>query len=132
MHSSCLRCPRPTNAHKWDRPRDCPRQFGASRDVDEVHLLFDLDGTLVDSLPGISRCINDALTTLGRDPVVDAQLRAFVGAPLATIFAALLESGDLTLIDRAVTAYRVRYDRTAIFEACLFPGIVPALEVFQQ
>ena len=44
-----------------------------------MHLLFDLDGTLVDSFPGISRSINQTLTTIGRDPVPVVELRQFVG-----------------------------------------------------
>jgi phosphoglycolate phosphatase-like HAD superfamily hydrolase len=38
-----------------------------------MHLLFDLDGTLVDSFPGISRSINQTLTTIGREPVPESQ-----------------------------------------------------------
>ena len=97
-----------------------------------MHLFFDLDGTLTDSLPGISRCINYALGELGRDPIPDTQFRSAVGTPLAAIFEALLGSSDATLIDRAVRAYRVRFDRIGMFENNLYPGINEALDVFQR
>ena len=96
-----------------------------------MHLLFDLDGTLTDSFPGISRCINHALEALGRDPVPDTRLRALVGAPLTAIFGTLLASGDAALLDRAVAAYRNRFTATGIFENSVFPGIPEALRGFR-
>jgi phosphoglycolate phosphatase len=97
-----------------------------------MHLFFDLDGTLTDSFPGISRCINYALRELGRDPIPETQVRSAVGTPLASIFGALLGSSDTNLIDRAVRAYRVRFDRVGIFENSLYPGITEALDVFHR
>jgi phosphoglycolate phosphatase-like HAD superfamily hydrolase len=40
------------------------------------HVLFDLDGTLTDSLPGISRCINHALgdPSAGADFLADTPM----------------------------------------------------------
>jgi len=97
-----------------------------------MHLLFDLDGTLTDSFPGISRCINHALGELGRDAVPETDLRGFVGAPLTEIFGVLLASGDDALLDRAVTAYRSRFSAVGIFENQVFPGIPEALRTFRE
>ena len=97
-----------------------------------MHLLFDLDGTLVDSFPGISRSINHALTTLGRGPVPEEQLRPFVGARLATIFSTLLQSEDATLVDRAVDIYRPLFDEVGILESHVFPGVPDALTTFRS
>ncbi len=57
----------------------------------------------MDSFPGISRCINHALTELGRDQIPDAHFRSTVGMPLGTIFEILLETTDADLIDLVVT-----------------------------
>jgi len=96
-----------------------------------MHLLFDLDGTLADSFPGISRSINTTLTTLGRDPLPDERLRACVGLRLATIFGNLLDTDDQALIDRAVAIYRPLFDEAGIFESRVFPGIPEALSTFR-
>jgi phosphoglycolate phosphatase len=96
-----------------------------------MHLLFDLDGTLTDSFPGIGRCINHALAALGRDQVPDARLRVMVGSPLTAIFGDILESDDESLIDRAVAAYRLRFTDVGIFENDVFPGIPEALRAFR-
>lgn len=89
--------------------------------------MFDLDGTLTDSFPGISRSVNHALVTLGRDAVSDRSLRGLVGSPLTTIFGTLCSSTDAELLDRAVAAYRERFNATGMFENSVFPGIPEAL-----
>jgi len=96
-----------------------------------MHLLFDLDGTLADSFPGISRSINQTLTTLGRQPMPEAQLRQFVGARLAAIFGTLLDSNDDVLIDRACDIYRPLFDEVGILESRVFAGVPEALSTFR-
>lgn len=49
-------------------------------------LLFDLDGTLTDSAPGITRSVRHALVSLGIDAPDPAALRQFVGPPLSDSF----------------------------------------------
>ena len=92
-----------------------------------MHLFLDLDGTLTDSSPGITRCINHALEELGRPPVAEDQLRGMIGDPLTTIFVALLSSDKRSEIDRAIAAYRRRFYAVGIFENCLFPEIAGTL-----
>jgi phosphoglycolate phosphatase len=97
-----------------------------------MHLLFDLDGTLADSFPGISRSINQTLTVLGRPTVAVDDLRPFVGARLAAIFGALLQSDDVTLVDRAVDLYRPLFDEVGILDSRVFPGVPEALATFRD
>ncbi len=97
-----------------------------------MDLFFDLDGTLTDSSPGIVRCINHALAELGHDQVADERLLRMIGAPLTTIFQTLLGPTDAVGLDRAVAAYRTRFNLVGIFENALFPGIANALDEFQR
>ena len=97
-----------------------------------MHLLFDLDGTLVDSFPGISRSINQTLTTVGREPVPESELRQFVGKRLAVIFSTLLGAEDETLVDRAVEIYRPLFDEVGILDSRVFPGIPEALATLRN
>ncbi|MCO7221928.1 HAD hydrolase-like protein [Klenkia sp. PcliD-1-E] len=87
--------------------------------------LFDLDGTLVDSAPGIHASIRVAAASLGLPEPTPDQLAAMVGPPLQDGFATHfgLEGTD---VDRAVAAYRAHYAAGAVLDASVYPG-VPAL-----
>ncbi|HUE87872.1 MAG TPA: HAD hydrolase-like protein [Vicinamibacterales bacterium] len=93
-----------------------------------MHIFFDLDGTLTDSSPGILRCVNHALAELGHSVVTDARLRGMIGSPLTRIFSDVLVCDDEAVLDRAVAAYRVRFNAVGIFENALYPGVAAALD----
>ena len=44
-----------------------------------ARIVFDLDGTLVDSVPSLAAAANALLAELGRDPLPPAQVMGFVG-----------------------------------------------------
>jgi phosphoglycolate phosphatase len=90
-------------------------------------LLFDLDGTLTDSSPGIVRSVNHALGALGRPAVDEADIRRLIGAPLARIFEDVLGPLDRATMDRAIEAYRERFNDIGLFENSVYPGIPDAL-----
>lgn len=79
------------------------------------YLLFDLDGTLTYSHPGIYNCIRYALEKMRLPAPTDAQLRACVGPPLHASFEKVfgLSSEDAA---RAVALYRERYTKIGLFE----------------
>jgi phosphoglycolate phosphatase len=85
-------------------------------------VLFDLDGTLVDSSPGIHASVRFAVRELGLPQPGPEQLNAMVGPPLQDGFAVTfgLAGAD---IGRAVTAYRAHYTGGAMFDAPAYPGI---------
>jgi phosphoglycolate phosphatase len=97
------------------------------RSLPLMHIFFDLDGTLTDSSPGIIRCVNHALVELGHGAVTDHGLRGMIGSPLRRMFADVLGCGDEAMLDRAVAAYRVRFNAIGIFENALYPGVADAL-----
>ena len=72
-------------------------------------VLFDLDGTLTDSGPGIMRCGRQALTELGIpfDPSFET-LRIFVGPPLVYSFTKFGVPPEQ--IDEAIRIYRYHYN----------------------
>jgi len=93
-------------------------------------VLFDLDGTLVDSSPGIHASIRVAADALGLPAPTADQLTAMVGPPLQDGFAAAfgLTGAD---VDRAVAAYRAHYAAGAILDAPVYPGIAELLDVLR-
>ena len=83
--------------------------------------LFDLDGTLIDSAPGIHASIDHALAALGRPPLPVAQLPHWIGPPLRQSFAAVC--ADAAEVERAVDAYRAHYAAHGWAEHRVYPGI---------
>ncbi|MCZ2803873.1 HAD hydrolase-like protein [Modestobacter sp. VKM Ac-2983] len=89
-------------------------------------MLFDLDGTLVDSSPGIWASIRVAATELGLPEPTTDQLRSMVGPPLWEGFAGAFGIGGDD-VDRAVAAYRAHYTAGAMLAAPVYPGIAQLL-----
>lgn len=88
-------------------------------------LLFDLDGTLIDSSVGITRCAAHAFEQLD-EPVPDAAtLRSWIGPPLRDSFAPLLVTP--ARVEAAVQHYRDRYETHGWAEHTVYPGIESAL-----
>lgn len=88
-------------------------------------VVFDLDGVLLDSARAIIGCINDALEELGEPRRPPADLRRFVGPPLAEGFAELVGPGRA---GELVVAYRTRYTTASLELTTVFPGMVEVLE----
>jgi phosphoglycolate phosphatase len=85
-------------------------------------VLYDLDGTLVDSTPGIWSSIRVAAAELGLPDPTPGQLRSMVGPPLEDGFAGAfgLPPEDVA---RAVAAYRAHYTAGAMSDVQVYPGI---------
>ncbi|AEE45608.1 HAD hydrolase-like protein [Cellulomonas fimi] len=87
-------------------------------------VLLDLDGTLVDSAPGITACVAAAYRSVGLPAPDAATLRSFVGPG---IWESLRRHGvPEELVPDVVAAYRERYAATGRHDATVFDGI-PAL-----
>ena len=85
-------------------------------------VLFDLDGTLTDSAPGIVEALRFALDEIGLDQPDDATMRTFLGPPLAVTFGEHYGL-DADASQRAIAIYRERYVHTSLTGNAVFPGI---------
>jgi phosphoglycolate phosphatase len=88
-----------------------------------ANILFDLDGTLTDSRPGIIGSIQHALRSLGVQSPPAPELLWCVGPPLREIFGRLLPDPESRDIERAVVAYVERYRAVGLRENRLYEGI---------
>lgn len=90
-------------------------------------LLFDLDGTLVDSQPGIEHSVRHALASLGRPPPSSAAVAACVGIPLREMLGRLAGLDDADRIEAAVATYRRHFAETGQYESRVYDGIPECL-----
>ena len=86
-------------------------------------VLFDLDGTLINSQEGITKGVQYALREyLGIDEPDLESLRCFIGPPLALMFDQKYHV-PAEKIEPAVTKYREYYDAVGINQCELYPGV---------
>jgi phosphoglycolate phosphatase len=94
-------------------------------------VLFDLDGTLVDSSPGIFASVRFAAAELGLPVPTAQQLRGMVGPPLQDGFALVL-GVPVDDVPRAVTAYRAHYTAGALLDVTVHRGIPELLAALRE
>jgi phosphoglycolate phosphatase len=90
-------------------------------------VLFDLDGTLVDSRPGIVAALNATLRELGEPAVPEAELVPRIGPPIHDTWSELLQR-PVDDIEDVVVAYRRRYATLMLDGTSVYPGVVRLLE----
>jgi phosphoglycolate phosphatase len=95
-------------------------------------VLLDLDGTLIDSYPGIRASGRAALRALGHDPDDALDLRSLIGPPIEDVMRRLLQSYGDDRVDEGVAAYRRHYGEIGLFGSVPYPGIGQALEDMRQ
>jgi phosphoglycolate phosphatase len=94
-------------------------------------VLFDLDGTLVDSAPGIVASVRVAAAELGLPEPTPWQLRQMVGPPLQEGFAVVL-GVPADEVPRAVAAYRAHYAAGALLDVAVHDGIPELLATLRS
>ena len=91
-------------------------------------LLFDLDGTLTDSGPGIMHAAKTALQSFGIDGLSERELRYFVGPPLWESFGKYLPEEQ---ISAAIDRFREYYRVTGWLENEPYPGVRECLQALR-
>jgi phosphoglycolate phosphatase len=92
-------------------------------------IVFDLDGTLVDTAPDLTNALNDVLIRRGHAPVPGEAVRACVGhGARAMIEEALRRVGAGGDLDRMLAEFLEHYAANIAAESRPYPGAVAALE----
>ena len=90
-------------------------------------VVFDLDGTLADTSPGIVNSHRYAHKMMGRPEPPLGELRSVIGGPLLQIYRDRFGFSEVDA-RRALTFYRSYYAEKGIYEATLYPGIPETLQ----
>jgi len=84
-------------------------------------LIFDLDGTLTDSKPGILGCLQKVIDARGLGD--QGPLDRFIGPPVEDWVVDLLPNGDKDQHAALAREYRACYDREGWCNNSVFPGV---------
>lgn len=94
-------------------------------------ILFDLDGTLIDSSEGIIKSVLYTLDFYGiKEPDI-SKLYQFIGPPLSESFEKFYGFSPEKAYE-AVQKYRERYNKTGIFECRLYPGVESCIRTLKE
>lgn len=95
-------------------------------------IVFDLDGTLIDSAPDLQKIANDLLQADGRGPISLIETRSFIGNG-ASVFVERMcsarsvpKSSEPDYIEAFLKAYQTAFELTE-----LYPGVRMALETLK-
>jgi len=101
----------------------------ADRDRRPAGVIFDLDGTLADSLGDIASAMNRTLRAHGFPEHPVSAYRTFVGEGVRRLVARALPPGTEAAQERFLAAYQADYAEHLLDQTRLFPGIARVLDV---
>lgn len=93
-------------------------------------LIFDLDGTLVNTLEDITASVNFTLSRLGRPLLPMDTVRQYVGDGITTLLSRAL-GGRVEMLADAVGIYTVHHSKNLTVRSRLYPGVRGTLEHFR-
>ncbi len=94
-------------------------------------ILFDLDGTLIDTSVGIKECIKKTLAELQLPQLSSKEMDSFIGPPLQTSFETCCNIRE-EQARHAVDIFRSHYAQHEIFNASVYDQITELLELLKR
>lgn len=99
-------------------------------------LLFDLDGTIIDSAPDVCASVNRVLEAMDRPPITVEDTKMLVGFGARTLVEKTLamtgETGSEKDVDFLLNGFLDSYKRHPSEHSVIFPGARDALDLFAQ
>ena len=97
-------------------------------------IVYDLDGTLIDSRRDIANAVNGTLKELGLKTLPMEQVSSFVGSGVMHLMRQTLEvvtSDPARYVDCSIKLFRRRYAEHLLDETRLYPSVIKVLEFFK-
>jgi len=92
-------------------------------------LIFDLDGTLIDSKQDLIRSVNAMLVDMGRETLHEDTISGYIGRGAPQLVAQALGNGaGPEEIERALRFFLEYYEEHKMDTTCAYPGVVDTLE----
>lgn len=98
---------------------------------------FDLDGTLIDSVPDLAQAVQTALQSIGAAPLATTQIAAFVGDGVETLVARALvaaqgRQSDVATLHQAMDAFTAAYSAHLFELSHVYPGVELVLAALRE
>lgn len=94
-------------------------------------ILFDLDGTLVDSARDIAASVNFLLGELGLPQRSEAQIRQFVGDGMKDLLIRAIGTDDPARLEASIRLFRQHYFAHCLDTSTLYPGVLEVLHALR-
>ena len=96
-------------------------------------VVFDLDGTLIDSAPDIHACVNTVLRMNGTRPLTLDQVRSFIGGGVDLLWRRVIAAAGLPVVARRdlVASFMTRYHQATALTR-LYPHVLETLGILSD
>lgn len=99
--------------------------------IDKKGILFDLDGTLVDSKPGIFAAIRYTFQQLHLPELSEEEMDRFIGPSIGSSFRNVCGFSD-EQTEQAITLFRTYYGEKGLYECTVYPGLTGLLQMLKE
>ena len=98
--------------------------------------LFDLDGTLIDSVPDVRASLNDVFVSKGYPALSDERVKSLVGNGARVMIATLLHDIEISVTDEDLNAFLADFLSTYAANPCrhstVYPGVIDVLKILKN
>ena len=95
-------------------------------------IIYDLDGTLVDTREDIAQAANHMLARMGKPSLTREEICRFVGAGVTSLAQGCLRTQEPATVQEGVQIYRAYYAKHFLDYSRLYPGAREVLEHFRE
>jgi phosphoglycolate phosphatase len=95
-------------------------------------LIFDLDGTLANTLQDLANAVYYALEKLGKSPLKPASVQSYIGDGVKKLLERVLENPPPGVLESAMWFFREYYAAHLADFTTLYPGVQDILEFFSH
>ena len=102
-------------------------------------IIFDFDGTLIDSIPDLANSVNYMLKSLKRDTFSEDSIRSWVGNGAETLVARALsgdtqidENLDKELLKSALDIFLKYYEKNVAIHTVAYPEVTSTIEALKE
>lgn len=95
-------------------------------------IVYDLDGTLIDTRRDIAEGVNFVLESLGRERLADQEIESYVGSGLHDLMRKSLKTTKQNEVEKGGRIFKKYYEEHMLDHSVLYPGAADTLEYFKD